>query len=120
MAYDERLAERVRTMLKRRSGVSERKMFGGICFMINGNMCCGIDSRDLMLRLGKDGVTAALEEPHARPFDITGKPMKTMCMVSPKGHQGDEALKAWLSRAITYARSLPPKSPSKSTRVLKR
>jgi TfoX/Sxy family transcriptional regulator of competence genes len=116
MAYDEALADRVRGALLRRKGVTEKKMFGGVCFMVNGHMCCGVASKDLVLRLGEEGTAAALEEPHTRPFGMTGKPMKTMLFVSPAGHRGDEALKAWLDQAVDFARSLPPQKPKRQGR----
>ncbi len=86
MGYDVQLVERIQKMLSRHLGVSERKMFGGFCFLVNGNLCCGVDGRDLMLRLGQVGTAAALEEPHTRPFDVTGRRMKTMLFVSPQGY----------------------------------
>lgn len=72
-------------------------------------MCCGILGEELILRLGEEGAAEALEEEHTRPFDITGKVMKTMLFVSPAGHQDDARLAAWLDRAVRFARSLPPK-----------
>jgi len=109
VAYDEAVAERVRKALRRRKGVTERKMFGGIAFMLNGNMCCGVLERDLMLRLGDEGAAKALEERHTRPMDFTGKPLKSMVYVAPAGFRTDAALKAWVKRAADFARSLPPK-----------
>ena len=111
MAYDESLVDRVRAVLQSRKGVTEKKMFGGLCFMVNGHMCCGVASKDLVLRLGEEGTAAALEAAHTRPFDMTGKPMKTMLFVSPKGHRGGDALKAWLDQALGFARGLPPHQP---------
>jgi TfoX/Sxy family transcriptional regulator of competence genes len=110
MAYDPELAERIRTTLARRRGVSERKMFGGICFMVNGNMCCGVVRSDLMLRLGDEGAEAALDAEHTRPMDFTGKPMRSMVYVDAAGIETDEDLKSWVERAFDFARSLPPKA----------
>ncbi len=109
MAYDEKLAERVRKILKRRRGVAERKMFGGICFLINGNMACGVVDEELMLRLGKEGAAEALRHPHTREMDFTGKPLKSMVYVIPAGLRTKPALEKWVKRAADFARALPPK-----------
>ena len=116
MSYDAALVDRVRAALLRRKGVAEKKMFGGVCFMVNNHMCCGVAGKDLVLRLGEEGAAAALEEPHTRPFDMTGKAMKTMLFVSPAGHRGDVALKAWLDRALDFVRGLPPQKPKRRGR----
>ena len=110
MAYDERLAERVREVLKRRRGISEKKMFGGLAFMVNGHMACGVIGDDLMVRVGPDAYDAALKKTGARPMDFTGRPMKGMVYVSPRGHGSAPSLKAWVEQGLSYARSLPPKS----------
>ena len=109
MAYDEQLAERIREVLLGESGVSERKMFGGIAFMVDGHMACGIVGDDLMLRLGSEGADAALDRPHVRPMDFTGRPMSGMVYVEPTG-VGGVALEAWIREAVTFARSLPLKT----------
>jgi len=109
MAYDQQLAERVRHVLKRRKGFSEKKMFGGVCFLLSGNMCCGVTRSALMLRLGPEGAAAALTEPYTRPMDFTGRPMKSMIYVDPEGYEFDDDLKNWLRRAAKFAASLPPK-----------
>jgi len=108
MAYDENLADRVRALLEAESGFSERRMFGGIAFMLDGHMCCGVVDSDLMLRLGPDGADAALEHPHVRPMDFTGRPMSSMVFVAREGLQG-VSLRSWVEQAATFARSLPPK-----------
>ncbi len=108
MAYDEKLADRVRALLEAEPGFSERKMFGGIAFMLDGHMCCGVVAGDLMLRLGPDGADAALEHRHVRPMDFTGRPMSSMVFVEPAGLKRD-ALRSWVEGAATFARSLPPK-----------
>jgi TfoX/Sxy family transcriptional regulator of competence genes len=84
-------------------------MFGGLAFMVAGHMACGIVGDDLMLRLGEDDADAALDEPHTRPMDFTGKPMKSMVYVAPAGTETDPALVAWVKRATAHARTLPPK-----------
>ena len=109
MAYDEALAERVRTALSDRDGLSERKMFGGLCFMLNGNMACGLTAEALMVRVGPEAFDEALALPHARPMDFTGRPMKGMVYVDPPGYSSDEGLSAWVERGAAFAASLPPK-----------
>lgn len=108
MAYDEDLAYRVRDALPDDAPVAERKMFGGLAFMLNGNMLCGIVQDALMLRLGPDGVPQALAEAHVRPMDFTGRPMKGMVLVDPPGLH-DDALQRWIDQAAAFVRGLPPK-----------
>jgi hypothetical protein len=109
MAYDELLAERIREALAGREGLSERRMFGGLAFMLSGNMCCGLTSGGLMVRVGPDRFQEALDQPHARPMDFTGRPMKGMVYVGPAGHASDDDLAAWVARGADFAASLPPK-----------
>ncbi len=109
MAYCEERADRIRTALQGVEGITERKMFGGLSFMLGGNMCCGLASRDLVVRIGPDGYEEALEQPHARAMDFTGRPLRGMVYVVPAGYETDEALKEWTSRGVEYARSLPAK-----------
>jgi TfoX/Sxy family transcriptional regulator of competence genes len=109
MAFDEALADRARSVLGRRKGITERKMFGGLAFLLNGNMCCGVTKDRLMLRLGEDGAAEALAEPHTQPMDFTGKPLKSMVYVTPEGTMADKDLQEWVRRAVAYAASLPPK-----------
>ena len=111
MAYDEQLAERVRGRLLARDGYSERKMFGGICFMINGNMSCGVVNEDLMLRLNPELAADALKDPNVREMDFTGRPMKGMVYVSREGWDAD--LHKWVDLAGDFAASLPAKQPKK-------
>ena len=84
-------------------------MFGGLAFLMHGNMCCGVVEYTLVVRLGNDGAAAALEEPHTRPMDFTGKPMRSMVYVGPEGIADDDDLNRWLGRAIGFAETLPPK-----------
>ncbi len=109
MAYDEQLAQRVRDALRRRRGISERKMFGGLAFLLNGNMCCGITGDDLMVRVGPDDYEDALAQPHARPMDFTGRPMTGLVYVAGSALTGDGALLPWIERGLEFARTLPPK-----------
>lgn len=108
MAYDEHLAERVREELQADPAFSERKMFGGLCFMLHGNMCAGVVGERLMLRLGEQASEVALQEPNVSPMDFTGKPMKSMVYVDPDALSG-AALARWVGQAAAFARSLPPK-----------
>lgn len=109
MAYDDGLAHRIRDLLGDDPAISERKMFGGLCFMCDGNMALGIVGSDLMVRVGPDAYEGALREPHAREMDFNGRPMRGMVYVAPDGVAEDDALGAWLARGIDFARSLPPK-----------
>ena len=86
-------------------------MFGGLAFLVGGHMACGIVGDELMLRLGVEGADAALDEPHVRPMDFTGKPLSTMVFVEPAGLQSDQPLAAWIERALNFVRTLPPKTP---------
>ncbi len=110
MAYDEATAERVRAALKRRRSVVERKMFGGLAFMLDEHMCCGVLDDALVLRLGEEGAKHALKRKHTRPMDFTGRPMKSMVFVDAAGIARDDALLAWIDQAVMFARSLPKKS----------
>ena len=109
MAYDEQLADRVRELLADTPHLTERKMFGGLAFMVAGHMACGIVGSDLMLRLGEDGADAALDQPHVRPMDFTHRPMKTMVYVDRDGIDNHNTLKDWVDKALEYASGLPPK-----------
>jgi TfoX/Sxy family transcriptional regulator of competence genes len=110
VAYDEQLAKRVRAALTGEAGLSERKMFGGLAFMLDGNMCCGVVSDRLMVRLGPELAQNALERPHVQPMDFTGRPMTGMVYVDPAGTRGT-ALGKWVEQAVRFTRSLPPKPP---------
>ena len=109
MAYDESLAERMRAALEGTQGVSEKKMFGGLAFLLNGNMCCGVSKDEMMLRLGAEGAEAALSEKYTRPMDFTGKPLKSMVYVQKPGFADDADLGAWVARAAAFTGSLPAK-----------
>jgi hypothetical protein len=109
MAYDKGLAQRVRELLEEKPGFVEKKMFGGICFLLRGNMACGIINEDFIVRVGSERCEASLKLPHTRKFDITGKPMKGWVMVSSEGYEADEDLFEWTQQGVLYALSLPPK-----------
>lgn len=109
MAYDESLADRVREILAPRADLTERKMFGGIAFMVAGNMAVGVLGEDLMVRLEPEEAERALAEPHTRPMDFTGRPMKNMIFIDPSGTADDESLAGWVDAGADFASSLPPK-----------
>jgi TfoX/Sxy family transcriptional regulator of competence genes len=109
MAYDEELADRVRETLSARADVSERKMFGGIAFMVGGNMACGVLGEDLIVRLGDEEGEKALAEDGVRPFDFTGKPMKGIVYVASERTSEDAGLAEWVEAGADYAASLPAK-----------
>jgi TfoX/Sxy family transcriptional regulator of competence genes len=106
---DEALVARIRPLLKRRKGYSEKQMFGGVAFMINGSMCVGPWKGSLIVRLEKEKHEETQSEPHVKPMDITGKVMKGWARVEPVGIDDDNDLMAWIERAIKFARSLPAK-----------
>ena len=108
MAVNEALVARIRGALAGEPNVTERKMFGGVAFMVAGNMCCGVNKDDLMLRVGADGHNAALRRPHARAMDFTWRPMKSMVFVDAAGIAGDEDLRDWIDTALAFVRTLPP------------
>ena len=109
MAYSEELAARVREILEESGPVDERKMFGGLAFMVNGNMCCGITGEDLMLRLGPETADEVLREPNVRPMDFTGRPMKGYVYVAPPGLKVEADLRRWVRLARDFNETLPPK-----------
>jgi hypothetical protein len=109
MAFDEALAERIRHRLARRKNVEEKKMFGGICFLLNGNLLVGVWKNSLIARLGPDEGEASLREPHVKVFDITGKPMRNWVLVESEGVGDDDQLEAWIERATKFVRTLPKK-----------
>ena len=109
MAYDTSLAALCREQLQRQPGIVEKKMFGGLGFLLNGNMCIGVWKDCLIIRAGLERYEAFLEEPHTRPFDITGKAMRGWLMVEPPGVAEDAALRTWVNRAVEFVGGLPPK-----------
>ena len=109
MAYDEGLAQRLREVFQYQAGVAEKKMFGGLAFMVRGHMCCGIVGKDLMVRVGADQHEDALSLPHARPMDFTGRPMKGFVFVESDGLDSNEHLKEWVHRGLRFVSTLPPK-----------
>jgi hypothetical protein len=109
MAYDQGLAQRVRDVLSDAPATAEKKMFGGVAFLLNGNLSCGVLREDLIVRVGPEAYAAALGRPHARQFDITGRSMKGWVMVGPEGTETDAELERWVRQGLGFAASLPPK-----------
>src|SRR5690348_783771 len=109
MAFDDDLAARVRERLERVKGVEERTMFGGLCFLLHGHLLVGVWKDSLIARLGPERAAGALLEPHVRPFDVTGRPMRAWVLVGPEGVEDDDRLHDWISQAIQFAETLPPK-----------
>jgi len=109
MAYDEELADRIRARLGAEPGLSEKKMFGGIAFLINGNMACGVNQDDLIVRVDTGSQAEVMSEPGARDFDMTGRPMMGWVAVDRDGYGTDDDLVRWVERGRDYARRLPPK-----------
>jgi hypothetical protein len=108
VAYDENLAARVRSLLANRSDVAERRMFGGLTFMVGGHMCCGVNGDELIVRLDPAHEEQALARPRTRPMDFTGRPMRGFVTVRPDGLKG-RRLSLWVQEAVARAESLPPK-----------
>jgi hypothetical protein len=114
MAYDEGLADRVRSILEGRgtllgTSLREQKMFGGLIFLLNGHMCCGVRNTELLLRLSPEGAGEALRRPHTRPLDPTGRRVRSLIFVSEHGTDLDQALEEWIEIAVAFVRTLPPK-----------
>ncbi len=110
MAYDEDLANRIRELLAGEAGVTEMKMFGGLAFLVGGNMSVGASGQGgLMVRVDPDETDALAAEPHARPFEMRGREMQGWLRVDVKGLQSDGELEPWVKRGVAYARSLPAK-----------
>jgi TfoX/Sxy family transcriptional regulator of competence genes len=104
MAYDERLAARIREVLREQSSITERKMFGGVAFLCDGRMCCGVAGPDLVVRVIEAEMPAALSEPHVRPMDLTGRPLRGFVFVSPEGCRTAAALRKWVANGLRFVR----------------
>lgn len=109
LAYDEGVAQRLRECLDTRDDVVEKKMFGGIAFMLSGNMCCGVVKDGLMARVGPDFYEQALALPHAREMDFTGRPLKGFIYIEPEGFSSDQDLNRWIDRCVQFVNGLPVK-----------
>ncbi len=109
MAYSESLADRIRTVLGPKAGVVEKKMFGGVGFLLNGNMLVGVWKTSLIVRVGAEQYDEALAEEHVRLFDITGREMRGWVLVEADGVESDAQLRAWIDRALDFVAELPAK-----------
>ncbi|MBA3313324.1 MAG: TfoX/Sxy family protein [Planctomycetota bacterium] len=109
MAYSEALAGRLRDALARQRGVVEKKMFGGVAFLLEGHMCVGVWKDSLIARLGPDEAEPALRRRHVYPFDPTGRPMRGWVLVGPDAIDDDHSLANWVDTAVRFVRTLPPK-----------
>jgi len=109
MAFDEDLARRVRDILSEEDTFNEKRMFGGLAFMVKGHMCCGVIGQDLVVRVGEDQHEQALAELHTRVMDFTGRPMKGFVYVSPLGYRSKTNLRKWIRRGLRFVSSLPAK-----------
>ncbi len=110
MAFEESVAERVRDGLSRRAAAVEKKMLGGLAFLVRGHMCCGVVGRRLMIRVGPDAHAAALARPHAKPMDFTGEPLAGFAFVEPAGFAKEADLATWLDSALAFVTGLPEKT----------
>jgi TfoX N-terminal domain len=109
MAYDEGLAQRIREIVGELPGLAEKKMFGGIAFMLHGNLACGVLKDELIVRVGPERYNKAITRPHTRPFDFSGRPMKGWLMMAVDGYESDRDLKRWVQQGVDFALSLPAK-----------
>jgi hypothetical protein len=109
MAFDQALAGRIRRRLARRKNIEEKRMFGGLAFLLNGNLLVGVWKESLVVRLGKEEGEEALLEPHVKEFDITGRPMRNWVLVEPAGIEDDDQLSGWIGRAVKFVGALPAK-----------
>jgi TfoX/Sxy family transcriptional regulator of competence genes len=113
MAYDEALADRIRDAIGPRKGVTEKKMFGGVAFLLDGKMFCGVTKDDLMVRVGPERYEASLAKAHVRPMDFTGRPMNGYVFVGPEGTRKIDAIRKWVELASDFVAALPRKAPGK-------
>ncbi len=112
MAYDLKTSERVRRILSSRGDVAEKRMVGGLSFVVDGSMCCGVTGRNLMVRVGADARERALAQPHVRPMEFAGRPLSGFVIVDPEGFRSDAALAAWVQRGIDFVATLQVNQPA--------
>jgi TfoX/Sxy family transcriptional regulator of competence genes len=112
LGYDQRAAERVRRTLSGRRDVVEKKMVGGLSFMVNGSMCCGVTGTALMVRVGLEARGRALAQPHVQPMEFAGRPLAGFVCVEPGGYATDAALESWVQQGIDFVSTLPAKEPA--------
>ena len=117
MAYDEKTAERVRKVLATRRDVAEKKLMGGLCFMVKGAMCCSVSGRGgLLVRVGPEAFERMLGEPHVQPMEMRGRTMTSFVRVMPDGYRTEAALRKWVQRGVDFALTLPAKPSSRKRR----
>jgi TfoX/Sxy family transcriptional regulator of competence genes len=116
VAYNEALAERVRGILLTVPNVDEKKMFGGVTFMVSGQMCCGVLKDDLVVKTGPEGFDELVAQPYVRPFDFSGRPMVGMVYVASRGVATDAELHEWIQRGLEFVEK-NPKAPSSSRKA---
>ncbi len=109
MVYSLNLANRMKDHLAGLPDLQEKKMFGGVAFLVRGNMACGVHGDEMIVRVGAENYAAALQQPYTRPFDMTGRPMVGWVEVAQQGYEQESDLQAWIQKGIDFARSLPPK-----------
>lgn len=109
MSYDQGLAQRIREQLQERTDMEEKKMFGGLCYMVSGHMCCGLVGDTLMARVGTDVYERCLSMPHVNEMDFTGRPMKGFIFVAPDGLKTDVELEKWVGLCLDFVESLKPR-----------
>jgi TfoX/Sxy family transcriptional regulator of competence genes len=109
VSYDPEAAGRVRRLLSGRDDVAEKKMVGGLSFLVNGNMCCGVTGTALMVRVGGGSREQALDEPHVRPMEFAGRALSGFVCVDPAGFAADDALASWVQRGLDFVSGLPAK-----------
>ena len=109
MSYDPAAAERVRHLLSGRTDVAEKKMVGGLSFLVNGNMCCGITGMALLVRVGAESREQALREPYVRPMLFADRPLSGFICIEPDGYTADDALASWVQRGLDFVSALPAK-----------
>ena len=117
MSYDEKLAQRVRVILRGDPRIEERPMFGGLAFLVDGKMCCGILKDDLVARVGGERYKEALTQDHVRPMDFTGRPMNGYVYVGPEGCRSSQALERWVRATVDFVSALPRKARKKGKSV---
>jgi len=116
VAYDEAAAERIRKLLSRRRGIAEKRLMGGVCFTVNGNMCCAVSVRGgILVRVGADAYPRMLVEPHVEPLEMRGRPVTGFVRVGPDGYRTDAALKTWVQRGLDFVATLPAKPARKTS-----
>lgn len=117
MPFDEKLMLRVDALLKKKRGVTKLKMFGGICYLLHGNMCCGIEKDRLMVRVGPEEYDRLMSHKHVTEMDLTGKPLSGLIFVYPPAFKTDQKLMEWIEIGLSYARTFPKKVSTKAKKI---